>query len=308
MVAGIDFYNQRSDRNTPTVTLPAINFKRPGPAYNNFNADKVDSAAARAPFSIYRTNQFTYSAYVSNVLNITPQLNVMLSIRADRYVDKGTYYPAQDSTVGAFEQTAFSPKLGIVYELLPGQLSFFGNYMNGFNNLGGQDFSGVGFKPQQANQWEGGIKVDMFNHRLSSTISYYNIDVTNMTREDLDHPGFSLQDGTQASKGIEAEVIANPVKGLNIVAGYTYNDSKYKRSDKTVEGLRPATAGPQHLANWWLSYRFLSGKVKGLGVGVGAIMAAVPSRPTPLHSSLPFLPIPYSMPRCITTVDLTGLA
>jgi iron complex outermembrane receptor protein len=269
MVAGIDFYNQRSDRSTPTVTLPAINFKRPGAAYNNFNADKVDSAAARAAFSIYRTNQFTYSAYVSNVLNITQQLNVMLSIRADRYVDKGTYYPAQDSTVGAFEQTAFSPKLGIVYELLPGQLSFFGNYMNGFNNLGGQDFSGVGFKPQQANQWEGGIKVDLFNHRLSSTISYYNIDVTNMTREDLDHPGFSLQDGTQVSKGIEAEVIANPVKGLNIVAGYTYNDSKYKRSDKTVEGLRPATAGPQHLANVWLSYRFVSGAVKGLGFGVG---------------------------------------
>lgn len=268
-IVGVDYYNQRSDRTTPTVALPVINFKRPGAAYNNFNADKVDSAAARAVYSIYRTNQYTYSAYASDVINITPQLNVMLSIRADRYEDKGTYYPAQDSTAGAFSQTAFSPKLGIVYEVLPEQLSLFSNYMNGFNNLGGQDFNGISFKPQQANQWEAGVKVDLFNHRLSSTISYYNIDVTNMTREDPDHAGFSLQDGTQVSKGIEAEVIANPFGGLNIVAGYAYNDSKYKRSDKSVEGLRPATAGPGHLANLWVSYRFIAGVIRGLGLGIG---------------------------------------
>lgn len=269
LVAGIDFYNQRSDRTTPTIPVPAINFKRPGAAYNNFNADKVDSLAARAAYSIYRTNQYTYSAYASDVINITPQLNMMLSLRADRYDDKGTYYPAQDSTTEAFAQTAFSPKLGIVYEVLPQQLSFFGNYMNGFNNLTGQDFNGISFKPQQADQWEAGIKVDLFHHRLSSTISYYNIDVTNTTREDPDHAGFSLQDGTQVSKGIEAEVIANPFGGLNIVAGYAYNDSKYKRANKSVEGLRPATAGPEHLANLWVSYRFIQGAVRGLGLGIG---------------------------------------
>lgn len=269
LVAGLDYYNQRSDRSTPTVALPVINFKRPGAAYNNFNADKVDSAAARAVYSVYRTNQSTYSAYVSDVINITPQLNIMLSLRADRYEDKGTYYPSNDSTAGAFTQNALSPKLGIVYEILPKELSLFGNYMNGFNNITGTNFDGTSFKPQQANQWEAGVKADLFQHRLSTTFSYYNIEVTNMTRDDLDHPGFSLQDGTQVSKGFEAEVIANPFGGLNIVAGYTYNDSKYTRSNKDVEGLRPATAGPQHLANLWMSYRFVQGAVKGLGFGIG---------------------------------------
>jgi iron complex outermembrane receptor protein len=272
LVAGIDFYNQRSDRNTPTVAFPAINFKKPGVAYANFNADKVDSAAARTPYSswaIYRTNQFTYSAYASDVLNITPQLNVMMSLRIDRYEDRGTYYPVADSVGGAYAQTALSPKFGIVYEVLPKQLSLFGNYMNGFSNEGGQNFEGTAFEPQHANQWEAGLKVDLFGHRLSSTISYYNIDVTNMKREDPVHSGFSIQDGTQVSKGIEAEVIANPFGGLNIVAGYTYNDSKMKRSNKNVEGLRPATAGPEHLANLWLSYRFTQGAIRGLGFGIG---------------------------------------
>jgi len=269
VVAGVDYYNQKSDRSTPTVTMPVINFRHPGTAYNNFNAAKVDSAAARAVYSVYKTNQYTYGAYVSDVLNITPQLNVMLSLRVDRFVDKGTFYPAYDSAAGAYSQTALSPKLGLVYELVKDQVSVFGNYMNGFSNTGGTDFNGQTFKPQQANQWEGGIKLDAFNHRLSSTVSYYHIDVTNTTRDDPDHAGYSIQDGTQLSKGLEAEIIANPFDGFNIVAGYAYNDSKYTQSDKSVLGLRPASAGPANLLNCWASYRLVSGKARGLGMGMG---------------------------------------
>jgi iron complex outermembrane receptor protein len=269
VVIGVDVFNQKSNRNTPTIAMPAINFLHPGAAYNNFNAAKIDSAATKAAYQVYRTNIYTYGVYVSDVINITPQLNVMLSLRGDRFTNKGTYYPAQDSTVGAYTQNALSPKLGIVYEILPERLSLFGNYMNGFSNTGGADVNGVSFKPQQAYQWEGGIKLDLLGHRISSTISYYHIDVSNTTRDDLDHPGYSIQDGTQLSRGIEAEVIANPLPGFNVVAGYSYNDSRYTTANKSVEGLRPATAGPQTLANCWLSYRLISGKLRGLGAGFG---------------------------------------
>lgn len=269
LVAGLDFYDQRSDRNTPTVAMPVINFRKPGNAYYNFNADKVDSAAARVVPQVYRTHEMTYSAYVSDVINITPKLNVMLSLRADRFVTKGSYYPANDSTSGAFEQNALSPKLGVVYEIIKNQVSVFGNYMNGFANVDGETFSGIAFKPQQANQWEFGVKLDALDHKLSSTLSYYNIDVTNTKRDDPDHAGFSIQDGTQLSRGFEAEVIANPFEGFNIVAGYSYNDSKYTAGTKPIIGRRPETAGPEHLANLWMSYRITRGAAKGLGFGFG---------------------------------------
>ena len=267
VVIGVDFYHQRSDRNTPTINLPVINFK--AASYNIFNAHQVDSATAGAVYSIYQTNQHTLGAYVSDVINITDKLNMMLSLRADRFADKGTYYPVNDSTAGAFTQNALSPKLGIVYEVVKDRLSLFGNYMNGFSNTGGTDYDGVSFKPQQANQWEAGFKADMFGHRVISTVSYYNIDVKNVTRDDPNHTGYSIQDGTQLSKGIEAEVIANPFAGFNIVAGYTYNDSRYTNANKSVQGLRPASAGPAHLANIWVSYRLLKGTLSGLGFGAG---------------------------------------
>ena len=104
---------------------------------------------------------------------------------------------------------------------------------------------------------------------MSGTISYYDIRVKNVLREDIDHPNFSVQSGTQLSKGLEVELIASPFEGMNIIAGYAYNDSKYTNADSDVNGLRPNSSGPQNMANLWLSYRFLQGGVKGLGFGFG---------------------------------------
>lgn len=268
IVVGIDYYNQRSDRNTPTATLPVINFIKPGTAYNNFNADKVDSIAARVVPETYATNVSNYSAYVSNVLNITPGLNLMLSLRVDKVDNKGRYDVATAVSTDAFSQTALSPKLGLVYEIIKDKLSLFGNYMNGFDYNAGSDSVGNPFKPQQANQWEVGIKTDLFHHRLTSTFSYYDIAVKNILRQATGSI-FNIQDGTQISRGFEAEIIANPVDGLNLITGYTYNDSKLTNAAADVNGLRPAAAGPMHLANFWISYRITSGKAKGLGAGFG---------------------------------------
>ncbi|MBS1665300.1 MAG: TonB-dependent receptor, partial [Bacteroidetes bacterium] len=269
LVAGVDLYNQKSDWTQTTVLMPIINFRHPGAAYNNYNSDKIDSAAARTARVNYRTNQTTYGVYFSDVLNLTEQLNAMVSLRADRFDNKGTYYPAQDSTVGSYTQNSLSPKFGAVYQIVKDRVSLFGNYMNGFSNIGGTDFSGVSFKPQHANQWEGGVKLDLLGHKVSATFSYYDIRVANVTRDDTAHAGYSIQNGTQLSRGFEGEIIANPFAGFNIVAGYTYNDSKYTQANKSVQGLRPATAGPANLANLWMSYRVVGGKVKGLGFGFG---------------------------------------
>lgn len=270
VVIGIDYYSLLSNRNDATINMPALNYKKPGAAYNNFTIEKVSPLFASATFVNYtRVKDNTYSAYVSDVFNITDQLLAMASLRVDRYQARGAYYPAQDSTVGAFDQTALSPKFGLVYQVVKNQVSLFANYMNGFENQNGTDYNGNTFKPQQANQWEAGIKLDALNNKLNATLSYYDISVTNMLRDDPDNVNFSLQDGTQASKGFEAEVIANPLPGLNIVAGYAYNDSKYEKSDKSIEGLRPTTAGPEKTANCWISYRFVKGNAQGLGVAFG---------------------------------------
>ncbi|WP_316843975.1 TonB-dependent receptor [Pedobacter psychrodurus] len=270
VVAGFDFYSLRATRNDATVNMPAINFKKPGAAYNNFNIAKVAPLFNTATFvNFVSNNEQTYSGYVSDVLNVTSRLLVMAGVRIDRYFNKGVYYANRDSTSGAYNQTAFSPRFGMVYQVVKDKVALFGNYMNGFSNVSGSDFNGTTFRPNQANQFEAGIKLDL--NKFSATFSYYDIDVTNVTRDDPDHANFQIQDGSQVSKGFEAEFIANPLPGLNIVAGYTYNNSRYKKANATVEGLRPTTAGSPTTANFWVSYRLISGPAQGLGIGFGGI-------------------------------------
>lgn len=228
---------------------------------------------------IYKRN--TYSAYVSDVVNITEQLLASAGIRVDHFRNGNSYQYDGTLSAGsvAYNQTAFSPKFGLVYQPVKEQLSLFANYQNGFLNPGfytnaaGQS---VRANIQNANQLEGGVKMALFNGKLNGTVSYYRINVTNLLRNVVGTTvaNASVQDGTQLSKGFEADLVANPLAGLNIVAGFSYNDSKYTKADADVQGLRPNTAGSPYLANFYVSYRLPKSAIKGLGAGFGGNYAS----------------------------------
>ena len=88
----------------------------------------------------------------------------------------------------------------------------------------------------------------------------------------------NFQDGKQRSQGFEAFLTANPVSGLNVIAGYSYNDSKLVAGDIDFMGKRPESAGAQNMVNLWASYRFsdtiLNGNLEGLGFGFGGNYAS----------------------------------
>ena len=205
----------------------------------------------------------TYSAYASDVINFTDRLSAMLSLRVDKFERKKV------GTTDGFKQTSLSPKLGLVYQLVKDKVSLFGNYMNGFQNLGPvtqPNGNVLVLNPMYAVQYEGGVKAEVLDKKLSLTASYYNITIDNATRTD---GGYTVQDGKQRSKGIDFEVIGNPVTGLSIVAGYAYNDNRIiKSSVASIQGNK-ATTSPQSVANFWATYT-LQNQLKGLGFGFGA--------------------------------------
>ncbi|MFT3948408.1 MAG: TonB-dependent receptor [Agriterribacter sp.] len=258
LLIGFDYlrYTYASTRIDAYFDTVDIHYTMPQP----INIYNVNQALAASPARRYAGNDQTYSAYISDVFNITDKLLAMASIRIDRFVEPGD---------DGLKQTALSPKFGLVYQVVKNKVSLFGNYMNGFQNSYGEDSKGNSFKPQQANQLEGGVKLDVFDHKLSATISYYNIKVKDVLRTDPDDQTFSIQDGTQRSKGIDVDIIANPFPGLNIVAGYAYNDNKYIQADDYLTGKRN-TGTPWNTGNIWVSYKSVKGTLQGLGIGAGA--------------------------------------
>lgn len=269
MVAGLDYNYNYNELYRATVNFDTINILRP---LRVMSAQALEAASATR-FAATSTVSKNASVYVSDVVNITEVLMAMASVRVDRFSTKGTYTQSTGLYAGAYEQTSVSPKFGLVYQLIRNRLSLFGNYMNGFVNLAPvtqPDNSILELKPQYGNQWEGGVKFDLFNTQLNGSVSFYNINVTNSTRTELVNGlNFTRQDGTQRSRGVEAEVIASPFKGLTIVAGYGYNENTYINSTAALKG-KNVIFSPNHIGNAWVSYTVPAGSIKGFGLGAGA--------------------------------------
>ncbi|MFC6101182.1 TonB-dependent receptor [Olivibacter domesticus] len=267
LLVGVSFYTFRSFlRFTSVGTYDQIDLSA-SPIIPGINLEAVNAIVATKPQSNTENKQGSYSAYASDVLNITDRLMAMLSLRVDRFENAAPIANGVKAATGAYNQTAFSPKLGLTYQLVKDQLSVFGNYMNGFQNVGPvtQPTGTVDiFKPRQANQWEGGVKLEVLNKKLNATLSYYDIKISNDTRN---VEGVMIQDATSKSKGFEAELIANPVDGLNIIAGYASNSYRILNASANIGNYQAQV--PTDFINFWASYKFTGNVLKNIGLGFG---------------------------------------
>lgn len=281
IVMGLDYLNQSlRNNNSPIVKYDTINGQDLEKDYGFISRDLALGSIRNSKADMVRNYNSSniYGAYVSDAVYLNDRWITLLSLRLDHYNSRGQLNLNNNKRAGEFSQTAWSPKVGMVYQLSKDHLSAYANYMNGFSYVAPvsqelPEYSGD-LKPQLANQWEVGIKANLWNNRLNFTAGYYDILVNNMSRgievvKDGKSYNITIQDGEQRSKGIEMELITNPIEGLNIMAGYSYNDSKFVRADATVEGRRPGSAGPAHVFNSWISYILPIEGLRGVGLGFG---------------------------------------
>ncbi len=288
IVVGLDYFNRNQlDNGTNYAWIHnvnpqgEVNYVDPRtdtegtPTY--LSRASVDPVLAPAGTNNSNSKDHTYSAYASNVINITPSLIAMASLRVDYFDTEGDINSDDDD----YHQTALSPKFGLLYQVIPEKLSVFANYMNGFRNVSpamvadpdGTNRRMKAFKPEHADQLEFGIKASLLSERVNATISYYDINVTDLVTGDPTNALNSLQGGEVESKGIEFELNISAAKGLSVIAGFAHNVSEVLEGDEEnvwlETGRRPISSGPKDLANLWASYTIMAGKLEGLGLGVG---------------------------------------
>jgi len=263
LLVGLDYFRTNVGSSRGSVLYDQIR-ETATEAQKMLRKSRVDSIAVNRAYSTSRSIQNSYGAYVSEVLNVTDNLLLMASLRINRFVVDGSDH----------KQTSYSPKLGASYEIVKNIFSVYANYNNGYNNTSALDSSGNLLKPEYANQWEGGVKFNAFQHRLTGTISYYDIKVKNKVRT-VPGTNYSVQDNAQQSRGLDIDILANPISGLNIAMGYGYNNNRYSDFRTVIRGTLTNLEGnrvegtPHHAANLWINYGFTSGSLKGLGFGAG---------------------------------------
>ena len=243
----------------------------------------IDSLLASTGNSLSNTSKQTFAAYVSDMINFTPNLSAMLSLRADYFDNKGEKSDKEDD----FDQFALSPKFGLVYQPVLDKVSLFANYQNSFMNVAPQtvyDKDGNNphvktFKPEHANQWEAGVKTNIIQNKLAFTASYYDIKVENRVTPLADNSLDADQRGKVRSRGFDLDLEAEPVPGLSLIAGYSHNKientSQNKTDFYTEQGRAPGGQGPQDLANFWGTYTFQQGALRNFGFGIGGNYAGI---------------------------------
>jgi iron complex outermembrane receptor protein len=289
LLIGLDYFSQQIVNNGSgyaavrlvTPEGDVIQYDDNHPVY--MTTASIDSLLASAGNSISNTSKQTYAAYVSDVINFTPKLSAMLSLRADYFDNKGEKSDKSDD----FDQFALSPKFGLVYQPVLDKVSLFANYQNSFMNVAPQTVMDVDgknpriktFTPEHANQWEVGIKTNIIQNKLAFTASYYDIRVENRVTPLADNINDYDQRGKVRSRGVDIDIKADPTAGLTLIAGYSHNKIENMSSNNTdfytEKGRAPGGQGPQDLANFWGTYTFQRGKLQNFGFGIGGNYAGI---------------------------------
>jgi len=275
-----------------------------------FNYDRVN-----------KTKDYASGVYFQDQISILERLKVLLGLRYESYTFRLAY---QSPTENEVSQKAWLPKVGITYNL-PSNTHVYGSYITGFQPVSsgslvfGTVEGGGELKPEYSNQFEFGVKQELFNKNLLLTVAAYQIRKINVTQ--LTNPSVIdandriwRQLGEVTSKGFEVEANGQISRSFSVNAAYNYNDAKITEDlVETNIGLKQGLA-PAHQGNIWAKYEASgSGALKGFGLGAGISfssktpMLQAPTLTTPGYSVLDAA-LSYRINRVMLNLNINNIA
>jgi len=170
------------------------------------------------------------------------------------------------------DETKLLPRAGAVVDLIQG-VSVYASYSEG---LKGVPYSSrfADPKAEESTAREAGFKFALSN-QFSGTVSYFEIERSNVpVTVSLGLGGLT----DQRSTGYEADVIWQPVPGLQVIASYGYTDAEFAddflSSNILVEKGNKLPGVPEHSGRVWVNYAFDERFMKGWSIGAGVYLAS----------------------------------
>jgi iron complex outermembrane receptor protein len=226
-----------------------------------------------------------FGAYIQDLIKVSSKFNILAGVRWSYVATKGVKTKNLQNSTESVDQNrydqAFSPRFGLVFKP-SNTISVFASYSNSFNVNTGMDIDSNTLKPSIIDQFELGVKNEFFNGMLSANVTAYRIKNNNLAQtapflkdgSENNNTAFKQLTGQTTSDGIEVDLAAHPIKGLDITAGYSYNYMRYTKTDTTLGSFKTGERlvnNPAHTANGSIFYTFSNGKLSGLKAGVNVL-------------------------------------
>ena len=279
--------NTGAIKHTLLVGADADQYRTNTTAYNNLTVYDTINVFNPAKFRIrsdvptLTTRQLTEAPinraglYAQDLIALSDKWKVLAGLRWSYQQTGSTVTTLSDkkATTSTTYDDAFTPRLGLVYQ--PRQTTaLFVSYANSFAINTGVDVSGNALPPSFINQYEAGIKNDLFNGLLSANATVYQIRNSNLAQTSLQNGNTNANikelTGEVTSRGVEVDVKSKTFGGVSFLAGYSYNETRYTQSNIYIIGslLR---YNPNHTANGSVFYTLQRpGFGQGLQLGLTA--------------------------------------
>jgi iron complex outermembrane receptor protein len=212
------------------------------------------STTLKKGFAIY--GQATYA--LSDKLNMSFGLrndyeNQTQSILGEYQRDPSPeLYTTTSDTLGRTNFNALSPKLSLDYQVNNNSL-WYGSYSKGFRAGGLSPLSSdpsqpplVGYLPEYSNNFETGIKNNWLSNKLILNIALFYTKVTDAQVPSLILPDaitITKNTGQLSSKGVEAELMFIPTKGLLLQYSFGATSASYDKLEIASQGASVNLAG-----------------------------------------------------------------
>lgn len=161
---------------------------------------------------------------------------------------------------------AWLPKAALSYRFSENIMPYFivsrGYRAGGFNTV--SEKVGTSYDPEFSWNYELGAKTTWLDNRLHLNAALFYIERDNMLVDVIASDGYSsyIDNAAKASsRGVEVELMARPVRGLDIVASAAYTDAQYEdyaMGNNNYDG-NTVLYSPEYTASLGVTYRFPNG-------------------------------------------------
>ena len=254
-----------------------------GSEYENYRKNERVTTIAGSPYAIdifqpvygqpkpggARSGTDFFEHVESRALNLQDQilftdtLRGMLGARLERFeqsIDDHT----RNST-SRQHHDALTQRAGLLYQLTP-EIGLFANASTSFKPNNGLDAAGRSFDPEEGVGHEIGIKSELFDDRLSSTLAAFHIEKKNVLALD---PGTdtSRAMGKARSQGFDLQVAGQVTDAVRVIGAFAYIDAEVTEGDKVIPTGSRILGVAKHSGSLLGVYAFQDGRLRGSDLG-----------------------------------------
>ncbi|WP_017476006.1 TonB-dependent siderophore receptor [Pseudomonas sp. PAMC 26793] len=194
----------------------------------------------------------------------TDRLRGMIGARFE-HVEQHTDDFARNHAKSQQTHDTLTQRAGLLYQLTP-EVGLFANASTSFKPNNGLDAGGKSFKPEEGVGYEIGIKSELFDDRLSTTLAAFHIEKENVLTLD---PATDTQRamGKARSQGFDLQLTGQVTDAVRVIGAFAYIDAKVTEGDTVIPTGSRILGVAKRSGSVLGVYEFQDGLLRGSDLG-----------------------------------------